>query len=134
MVRKDNIKALLTQHQRRLQKLKEQQAKMGLNASPDILIEIEDIEAEIQHWQTELEAVDESAEAEEDPALGSPTYPTPASDVDLPVSSQSGPQSGDTITANISGDISGQVAVGKDIAQHETGCAQLWKKIFGNRR
>jgi DNA-binding NtrC family response regulator len=36
---------------RRLQKLKEQAAKMGMNTPPDITIEIEDLEGEIAEWR-----------------------------------------------------------------------------------
>lgn len=35
---------------RRLMKLKEQAAKVGINAPPELLIEIEDIEAEVKRW------------------------------------------------------------------------------------
>jgi hypothetical protein len=42
---------LLAIHQRRLQKLQEQQAAYGLNTPPEILIEIEDIEAQIRQLQ-----------------------------------------------------------------------------------
>jgi len=43
-----------------LQKLKEQQAFFGLDTSPHILTEIEDIEVEIEKLQTELEALEDS--------------------------------------------------------------------------
>lgn len=42
-----NLKRLMSYHQRRLQKLKEQQALHGASADPRIAIEIEDIEAEL---------------------------------------------------------------------------------------
>lgn len=57
MSRKDNIRNLITEHQRRLQKLKEQWARLGVNTPPEILIEIEDIEARIEQLQRELEEV-----------------------------------------------------------------------------
>jgi len=44
---------ILDYQTRRLQKLKEQQALRGLNTPPEILIEIEDIEAKIQELQKE---------------------------------------------------------------------------------
>ena len=47
MSRKNDIKRLIVNHERRLQKLKEQQAIEGRSADPKILIEIEDIEKTI---------------------------------------------------------------------------------------
>ena len=47
MSRQNDIKKLISKNERRLQKLKEQNAKMGLNTPAEILTEIEDIEAEI---------------------------------------------------------------------------------------
>ena len=55
MSRQDDIKQLITQNQRRLQIRNEQKAKFGINAPPEILIEIDDITAEIKRLQTELE-------------------------------------------------------------------------------
>ncbi|MCB0166068.1 MAG: ATP-binding protein [Anaerolineae bacterium] len=46
-----NTKKLISRHQRRLQKLKEMNATSGLNTSPEVLNEIEDIEAEIENLQ-----------------------------------------------------------------------------------
>lgn len=51
---KDHIRNLIKNYSRRLQKLKEQQALYGLDASPQLLIEIEDIEAKISDL-TELQ-------------------------------------------------------------------------------
>ena len=48
MNRQDDIKNLIRNHNRRLQKLKEQQALHGLDAPPKISLEIEDIEAELE--------------------------------------------------------------------------------------
>lgn len=59
MSRKDEIMQLIIRHQRRLQKLKEQQATMGLQTPPHILTEIEDIEAEIEGLQKELTILDQ---------------------------------------------------------------------------
>ncbi len=58
MSRKVDIKKLIKGCQRRLQKLKEQQAIMGLNTPPHILTEIEDIEAEIEELQKELKELE----------------------------------------------------------------------------
>jgi len=60
MPRKDDIKRLMANQERRLQKRKEQQALFGLDAPPHVLTEIEDIEAEIKKLQTELEALEDS--------------------------------------------------------------------------
>ncbi len=54
MPRQDDLKKLIDHHKRRLQKLKEQQAIKGISTEPEILIEIEDIEAEIEKLQVEL--------------------------------------------------------------------------------
>jgi hypothetical protein len=52
--REDDIQQLIINHQRRLQKLREQQALQGLSVDPKILIEIEDIEKEIEKLEIEL--------------------------------------------------------------------------------
>ena len=59
MSRQDDIEKLIAERERRLQKLKEQRASFGLHTPPHILMEIEDIEAEIEGLQTELEALKE---------------------------------------------------------------------------
>lgn len=51
------IETLLNNHQRRLQKLKEQKAKMGYSTPPEILNEIEDIEKEIEELQAQYKAL-----------------------------------------------------------------------------
>lgn len=58
MSRQDDIKKLIVEHNRRLQKRQEQQARLGVNTPPEILIEIEDIEAEIEKLQTELTEIE----------------------------------------------------------------------------
>jgi len=40
MPRKDNVKKLIIKHQRRLQKLKEKEAMLGINTPPEVLTEI----------------------------------------------------------------------------------------------
>jgi hypothetical protein len=57
MSHKDGINKLIIEHQRRLQKLEEQKAKLGIYTPPQILIEIEDIKAEIEWLQAELESL-----------------------------------------------------------------------------
>lgn len=54
MARVDDLQTLIREHSRRLQKLKEQEARYGYSVDPHILLEIEDIEAKIQALQTEL--------------------------------------------------------------------------------
>ncbi|GIK41437.1 MAG: hypothetical protein BroJett011_52700 [Chloroflexota bacterium] len=54
MSRQDDLKKLITESTRRLQKLKEQQARKGIDTEPHILVEIEDIEATIAQLQGEL--------------------------------------------------------------------------------
>ncbi|MFN8457504.1 MAG: response regulator [Anaerolineae bacterium] len=61
MSHKNDIRKLIGNLQRRLQKLKEQQALMGLGTPPHILIEIEDIKVEIENLQTELEKLGEGS-------------------------------------------------------------------------
>lgn len=56
-MRKDAIKRLILNHNRRLQKLREQQALEGIRTDPRILIEIEDIETKLEALQAELEAL-----------------------------------------------------------------------------
>ncbi len=54
----DDIRNLIRNHNRRLQKLKEQQALHGLDTPPKILLEIEDIEAELEQLQRELKEIE----------------------------------------------------------------------------
>jgi hypothetical protein len=67
----DDIKRLIVNYQRRLQKLKEAQALQGINTPPDVLIQIEDIEAELEKFQTALTALQDDPSAE--PPHRSPT-------------------------------------------------------------
>jgi translation elongation factor EF-1beta len=55
MSRKDDIKKLLSNKVRRLQKLKEQQSVFGISTNPEILIEIEDLEGEIEELEKQLQ-------------------------------------------------------------------------------
>ena len=52
---REHLKQLIENHERRLKKLKEQEALHGKSVDPHILIEIEDIEKEIRKLQTELD-------------------------------------------------------------------------------
>lgn len=79
MPRKSDIKKLIKNHERRLQKLKEIQALRGLDTPADILLEIEDITAAIQELYMELRIFEESKVDEEtkknlsEPATGAST-------------------------------------------------------------
>ncbi len=55
MSQKDNLRKLITNHKKRLQKLEEQKAIEGLSVEPKVSIEIEDIKAEINRIRKELE-------------------------------------------------------------------------------
>lgn len=50
-----DIQNLIKIKSRRLQKLKEQQARQGISTSPDILLEIEDLEAEVEKLRLQLD-------------------------------------------------------------------------------
>ncbi|MCP4369553.1 MAG: hypothetical protein GY797_15795 [Deltaproteobacteria bacterium] len=52
--RKDDVQKLIGIKARRLQKLKEVNASEGINTPPEIIMEIEDIEAELEQLQAEL--------------------------------------------------------------------------------
>jgi hypothetical protein len=54
MLSRADIKKLIELDMRRLQKLKEQQALKGINTPPEVLIEIEDIEAKLEQLQVQL--------------------------------------------------------------------------------
>ena len=62
MSRKDDIQELLIVNQRRLQKLKVQQAYFGIRTPTEVLLELEDIEAEIKNLQTELRKLSSNSE------------------------------------------------------------------------
>lgn len=57
MSREDDIRRLIVKHTRRLQKLKEKKAELGISTDPSLDIEIEDIEAELAKLQAELAAL-----------------------------------------------------------------------------
>lgn len=59
LVKAQGVRELIRNYERRLQKLQEQKSKFGLNTAPEILMEIEDIEAEIKRLQATI--VSESA-------------------------------------------------------------------------
>ncbi|MCB0209262.1 MAG: phosphotransferase [Anaerolineae bacterium] len=62
MSNKAHLQKLITNHTRRLQKLKEQRALIGIRTDPAILIEIEDIETELEVLQEELAAIKDEPE------------------------------------------------------------------------
>lgn len=63
MPKRAELENLILKHQRRLQKLKERKATFGLNTPPEVLTEIEDIEAEIELLQAALIRVNAAAAA-----------------------------------------------------------------------
>lgn len=56
MTATEDIQKLITLNTRRLQKLREQQATFGFSTSPEVLMEIENIEGRLKQLQTGLEA------------------------------------------------------------------------------
>lgn len=56
MARIEELRKIIGNHQRRLNKLREQQAVSGTDTRPDVLIEIEDLETALDGLQGELEA------------------------------------------------------------------------------
>jgi hypothetical protein len=63
MSRQDDIKRLIINNSRRLQKLKEQLAFEGTSADPKISMEIEDIETEIEKLQAKLKEIEDKNQA-----------------------------------------------------------------------
>lgn len=63
-----DIQKLIAHRSRRLQFLKEQQAIRGFSTPPEILMEIEDLEAELEKLQRQLKAIE--------PIQGQTTYPS----------------------------------------------------------
>jgi WD40 repeat protein len=63
MSRHDEIDKLIELHQRRLHKLREQRAALGLHTPPHILTEIEDVEAEVAQLHAELNELTSGAPA-----------------------------------------------------------------------
>jgi len=57
MSRRSEIQDLIRKHQRRLQKLKEKEAMLGISTPPEISTEIEDIEVKIDELQIELQNI-----------------------------------------------------------------------------
>lgn len=63
----NHLQNLIHTYTRRLHLLKEQQAMRGLNTPPEILLEIEDIEARLEQLQTELAEVKSGSEPASQP-------------------------------------------------------------------
>jgi hypothetical protein len=118
MSRRDDLKSLIDKLQGRLQKRKEQKAVYGPSVDPQILLEIEDLEAEIEKLQTELAELAE-AEVNED-VLAPKSEASQGSNRSFPqkawwdeIPDQVG---GDVIIAQVGAGARG-VAVGKNITQ-----------------
>ena len=65
-----DIETLIRRHQRRLQLLKEQRAIEGISADPKIVIQIEDIEAELDQLRAELASLPAEEAAPTSPPSG----------------------------------------------------------------
>ena len=72
----DDLKKLISLKYRRLQKLKEKEALYGLSADPQILLQIEDIEAELEKLQTELTTLEAGATHRPPPGAASSSRST----------------------------------------------------------
>lgn len=79
MSQRDDLEKLIKEHNRRLQKLKEQEARYGYSVDPGILLEIEDIEAKLEKLQAELKML-EDVTAPLTPA-SDPSSPAPVSPI-----------------------------------------------------
>jgi hypothetical protein len=118
MPRRDDIQKLIMLYNRRLQKLREEEALKGINTPPETLIQIEDIEAKLAGLQAELErAPSQPASPLTDDDLAyelarlSDDKPAPASSTQIGGFNLSN-VSGSTITI---GNVSTDVSVGGDI-------------------
>lgn len=128
MSRRDDLQKLISLRQRHLQKLKEQQATYGLATPSHILIEIEDIEAELAHLQAELAALpaDEAESSSQarvmtdaEKEAGPPAKNTQIGGVNLSGISSSAITMGN-ITANVQAD--GDIVAGsKEVHYHYHG-------------
>ncbi len=74
MTLETHLKRLIRNYHRRLQKLKEREALYGLDVTPGISLEIEDIEEKIADLERTLAETGERAEAAE-PARSAPPAP-----------------------------------------------------------
>lgn len=63
MSRRDDLEQLIATKRRRLQKLKETEARYGYSVDPSVLLEIEDIETQLDKLQSELKALGETADS-----------------------------------------------------------------------
>lgn len=72
----DDLRSLIKNRSRYLQKLKEKQALLGLDKPPSVMIQIEDIEQELAQLQAELNALKETVEPLSEPVA--PPVPAPA--------------------------------------------------------
>lgn len=81
MLDQDDIRKLIRENERRLQKRREQKARFGISADPSIDIEIEDIQAEIKRLEKEL--IESGGQAKPSPIVS-----TPQSEASITVSSE----------------------------------------------
>ena len=64
MTEKEALQKQIATHQRRLNILKEKQARLGYSSPPEVITEIEDIEAQVAKLKAELEALGGVAETD----------------------------------------------------------------------
>jgi hypothetical protein len=63
MPTQEEIKRLIYTNSRRLQKLKEKKAARGIDVDPSVPIEIEDLQADIEHLQKELHELERAEDS-----------------------------------------------------------------------
>lgn len=79
MSQQEDLQKLIADHERRLQKRREQKAKLGISADPSIDIEIEDIETTIAKLQAERAELETSQASTPQPEITTPQpAPSPA--------------------------------------------------------
>lgn len=83
MSEQTHLQTLITNHTRRLQKLKEQRALTGLSTDPGILIEIEDIEAELNQLHEEVVVFESQPEQQTRLQVGEEAASSDGEQIDL---------------------------------------------------
>lgn len=107
MTSRDSIKKQISYFSRHLQKLKEQQALAGASVDPKILIQIEDIEAEIERLQAELVLLEDNGEEQTQLGTAEKAWWDEIPDQHV---------GGDVIIAEVGAGASG-ITIGKNITQ-----------------
>ncbi len=133
MPRRNDIQKLIRLYNRRLQKLREQEATKGINTSPEILIEIEDLEDKLVGLRAELEtASDQPVSALSDDEL---TREVARLSGDPPAPSSS-TQTGGINLSNISGgtfNVGGGIFTAGDVQGDVAGRDKVVENIGGDK-